>query len=416
MPATEIASAVEAGELSAAEIVEAHLTGMADAEKLNAIITPCADEALQQAKAGPTGPLAGVPLLVKDLFDTEGIRTTYGSTIHADHVPTETAASVAKLQDAGAILIAKTNLHEFAWGTTSQNPYYGYVESPVYPGRVAGGSSGGNAAALAVHVGTISVGTDTAGSVRIPAACCKTVGHKPSPGKVPMGGCLPLSTTFDVAGPMTRTVADCALVYSVLTGEPVPQPQLEGLTVGVLPRAPRMSPHELGADTGADSEDDSLAQVRGQLESLGARLVQVELPEPDTDLVPIFLAEAAESHRATFPSRRAEYGPDLQAKLDAAGEVPASDVAAAQRALPEWRERAASEPAVDLVVTPTLGGPVPELEVWEPDVRIPMITYTRAFSFLGWPAIAIGGLQFAGRDDQVVLGAAVAWEQAFGPP
>lgn len=388
---------------------------MAEAEQLRAIITPSPDEALKQAKAGPSGPLAGVPLLAKDLFDTAGIRTTYGSSVYADHVPTETAASLRRLLEAGAVLIAKTNLHEFAWGTTSQNPHFGYVESPVYPGRVAGGSSGGNSAALAVGVGTISLGTDTAGSVRIPPACCNTVGHRPSPGKIPLHGCLPLSPTFDVPGPMTRTVADCALMYSVLTGEPNPQPRLEGLTVGVLPRAPRMSPHEPGVDSGADN-GHGIAQACTRLESLGARLVEVELPEPATDLVPIFLAEAAESHRQTFPSRREDYGPDTQLKFEAAGKVPPGDVAAARHALPEWRERTAENPAVDLVVTPTLGGPVPELTVWEPDVRIQMITYTRAFSFLGWPATAIGNLQLAGRDDQLVLGAALAWEQAFGPP
>ena len=226
LSASEIARAVNHRELDPVEVVEVHAAALAELDELNALITSCADEALARARRGVTGPLAGVPILVKDLFDTAGVRTTYGSKIYADHVPSRTAAAVDLLERAGALVIGKANLHEFAWGTTSQNPHWGYVGNPVRPGHVAGGSSGGNAAALAAGVGTIGLGTDTAGSIRIPSAACGTVGFKPPHGIVPMDGCLPLSQSFDVAGPMARSVADCALAYSVLGGQPCPAPAL----------------------------------------------------------------------------------------------------------------------------------------------------------------------------------------------
>jgi Asp-tRNA(Asn)/Glu-tRNA(Gln) amidotransferase A subunit family amidase len=147
---------------------------------------------------------------------------------------------------------------------------------------------------------------------------------------------------------------------------------------------------------------------------LGARLTDGRLERPAVDLVPLFLGEAARAHSATFPARRAEYGPDLQLKLDAACAVPAAEVAAAQDELPRWRSRAIAAAGPDLYVSPTLAGPVPSLDVWEPDVRVALVGYTRIFSFLGWPAISIGDMQLAGPDVGVVLGAALAWEAAYG--
>jgi len=163
LSASEISQAVTARELSAREVVEAHLEGADEIAPLHALITSCPEQALARTTEGVTGPLAGVPLLVKDLFDTALIRTTYGSTIYRNHTPDRTAAAVALLEEAGAVVIGKANLHEFAWGTTSQNPHWGFVQNPVRPGHVAGGSSGGNAAALAAFVSTIGLGTDTAG-------------------------------------------------------------------------------------------------------------------------------------------------------------------------------------------------------------------------------------------------------------
>ena len=412
LSAGEVARAVAARELDAVAVVEAHARALDGLAALNAIITACPEQAVERARAGVAGPLAGVPVIVKDLFDIAGVRSTYGSRIFAD-VPDRTARAVALLEEAGAVVIAKANLHEFAWGTTSQNPHWGAVGNPVRPGRVAGGSSGGNAAALAAGVGLLGLGTDTAGSVRIPSACCATVGFKPSHGVVPMDGCRELSPTFDVAGPMARTVADCALAYAVLSGEPVPEARLDGLLVGVIDRPPQMSAHDPGGAPSTGSGQD-VADRLALLEALGASLVEARLEPPRADLLPIMLAEAAAGHRDTFPSRREEYGADTQMKWDAALAVPQDAVAAAYQELPRWRERTRAAARPDLYVSPTLAGDVPAIDVWEPDVRVAMVGHTRIFSFLGWPAIAIGGMQLAGRYAATVLGAALAWEAAYG--
>jgi aspartyl-tRNA(Asn)/glutamyl-tRNA(Gln) amidotransferase subunit A len=413
LSAAEIASAVGSGELDPAELIEAHLRGIDELRSVNAVVTSCDEQALKRARGSLGKPLTAVPLLVKDLLDTADVRTTYGSRIYENHVPTRTAWAVERLERAGAIVIGKANLHEFAWGTTSQNPHFGYVGNPVFPGHVSGGSSGGNAAALAANVSVLGLGTDTAGSVRIPSACCGTVGLKPPHGAVPTVGCMPLSPTLDTVGPMARTVGDCALAYSVLSGMGTPQPRIEGLVVGALDRRPTISTLEPGSVPLDGSS--GLEEILRTLERLGARLQPAEIPEPEVDLVPIMLSEAAAAHRETFPTRRDEYGPDTQVKWDAANEVRPGDVAAARRELPRWRERVNSSSTVDLYVSETLAGPIPEITVWEPDVRLAMIGNTRTFSLLGWPAIAVGNVQFAGPDPAIVLAAGLAWEEALAP-
>jgi aspartyl-tRNA(Asn)/glutamyl-tRNA(Gln) amidotransferase subunit A len=413
LSAAEIAPAVRSGELDPVELIEAHLQGIEELRAINAVVTTCDEQAVARARGSLGTPLTGVPLLVKDLLDTTGVRTTYGSRIYENHIPRRTAWAVERLERAGAIVIGKANLHEFAWGTTSQNPHFGYVGNPVFPGYVAGGSSGGNAAALAANVSVLGLGTDTAGSVRIPSACCGTVGLKPPHGAVPTAGCMPLSPTLDTVGPMTRTVADCALAYSVLTGIDIPQPRIDGLVIGAFDRRPTISTLEPGsAPVGAGS---GLEEIVRTLERLGAHVQPAEIPDPEVDLVPIMLSEAAAAHRETFPARRDQYGPDTQVKWDAANAVPAGDVAAARRELLQWRERVNSSSTVDLYVSETLAGPIPEITVWEPDVRLAMIGNTRTFSLLGWPAIAVGNLQFAGPDPATVLAAALAWEAALAP-
>jgi Asp-tRNA(Asn)/Glu-tRNA(Gln) amidotransferase A subunit family amidase len=230
---------------------------------------------------------------------------------------------------------------------------------------------------------------------------------------VPLEGCLPLSPSFDVAGPMARSVADCALAYSVLGATPVPESSIEGLSVGVLERPPGMSPFDPGGSPdGVDAPDISGALT--QLESLGARLEPATIEQPQAELLPVFLSEAASAHRTTFPSRREDYGPDTQMKFATANAVAAEDVQRARHELVRWRAASRDAPGPDLYVSPTLAGPIPPIDVWEPDVRVAMIGHTRPFSFLGWPAIAIGELQFAARSSSTVLAAALAWEDAFG--
>src|SRR5207237_2219002 len=206
--------------------------GVAVTDRWNAVITEV------EPREPLPGPLHGKRLLVKDLIETAGLRTTYGSKIYADHVPTRTAPAVERLVAAGAVVTGKANLHEFAWGVTSQNPWYGTVQNPRHPGKTTGGSSGGNAAALAAGLCDIGIGTDTGCSIRLPSSCGGTVGLKPQWGRIPLDGVYPLCPTFDTAGPMANTVEDVAAMWSVLTGEPVPEPRLEGLTVGLLTKPP----------------------------------------------------------------------------------------------------------------------------------------------------------------------------------
>jgi aspartyl-tRNA(Asn)/glutamyl-tRNA(Gln) amidotransferase subunit A len=402
--ATETARAVAAGELHPRETVEQALAAIAARSELNAVLTVCGEQALARAEAGVSGRLAGVPLLVKDLIDTAGVRTTYASRIYADHVPTRSAPAVTALEAEGAIVVGKTNADEFAWGVTGQNAHWGDVQNPRLPGRIAGGSSAGSAAALAAGLVPLALGTDTGGSVRMPAACCGVVGFKPRLGPVPPAGVYPLCASFDTVGPMARSVADCALAH----GLAAPRPRLAGLRVGVLAGPPRLRP---AADV--DSRDERAAVLLAALEELGAHAHEVELPVPAADPWPLFYFEAGASHRATFPARRDDYGPAIRAKLDDAQRVDPVAVDAARTALVAWRERAATDPAVDLVVSPTLGlDEIPPLDVEELATRLRMSAYTRAFSFLGWPAIAIGEVQLAGRDEATVLAAALAWERA----
>jgi Asp-tRNA(Asn)/Glu-tRNA(Gln) amidotransferase A subunit family amidase len=288
--------------------------------------------------------------------------------------------------------VGKTNMHEFAWGVTSQNLHWGTVANPRLPGRVAGGSSGGTAAALADYQATIGLGTDTGGSIRIPSACCGVAGFKPAFGSIPVRGVFPLAPSFDTVGPMARTVADVALVELVLTGRPIPTPRLAGLRVGVL--------ETTGATTG----------VEATLQELGARLEPAELPDLDPDLMAAFAAECAVTHLAWFPSRRDDYGPDLQVKLAAAQDITAVQWQRGLAAVRVLRSQARAELDFDILLSPVMAIEPPPDDCWELDVRAAMTRWTRPFNFLGWPAIAVGRIQIAGRDREVVLGAALALE------
>jgi Asp-tRNA(Asn)/Glu-tRNA(Gln) amidotransferase A subunit family amidase len=221
------------------------------------------------------GPLYGKRLIVKDLIDTAGIRTTYGSKIYSEHVPTRTAPAVERLVAAGAVVVGKANLHEFAWGVTSQNPWYGTVENPRHPGKTTGGSSGGNAAALAAGLCDLGLGTDTGGSIRLPSACCDLVGLKPSLGRTPTEGVFPLCPSFDTLGPMARTVEEVALAWSVLAAAPVPEPRLAGLTLGLLTTPPSVGGPALPENRAAE-------QYVERLEQLGARVVAATIPSRPT--------------------------------------------------------------------------------------------------------------------------------------
>jgi aspartyl-tRNA(Asn)/glutamyl-tRNA(Gln) amidotransferase subunit A len=354
--------------------------------------------------AGPkAGPLTGKTLLVKDLIDTAGVVTTYGSKLYADHVPDRTAPVVQRLVAAGAVVVGKANLHEFAWGVTSQNPWYGTVKNPLHPGRTTGGSSGGNAAALAAGLCDLGLGTDTGCSVRLPSACCGTVGLKPRWGGLSLEGVFPLCPTFDTVGPMGRTVDDVVLMWSVLMRKPAPEPRLAGLTIGVLTRPPSLG-------DGRRPQHNAAAEVYVErLEQLGARCVSAEMPDPEANTWPVFFHEARNSHSATFPSRADEYGDNVRSKLELAQSVDCDDVDAGYRAIAAWRRY---EPEVDLFVTPVVGGELPVEDCDELDVRIALTAFARPINLIGWAGLAIGDLQFVAPHDETVLAAGLAWERS----
>jgi aspartyl-tRNA(Asn)/glutamyl-tRNA(Gln) amidotransferase subunit A len=365
-------------------------------DRWNAFITR-----VEPAEPRP-GLLSGRTLGVKDLFDTAGIRTTYGSWVYRDHVPARTAVAVQRLLDAGAVLVGKTHLPEFAWSVLGSSQWYGTCGNPAHPGRTTGGSSSGSAAALAAGLCELALGTDTGCSVRLPSAACETVGLKSQWGLIPTEGVFPLCPTLDTVGPMARSVVDVALMWSVLTGRPAPEPRLDGLTIGLLRQPP-------GIGDGRAVERSDLAEAWvADLEREGASVVEARIPEPSTNTWPQFQHEAAQSHAATFPRRADEYGDVMRKKLDAAQRVRPDDVAAAYQAIEEWRRY---EPEVDLYISPCYAVELPPEEADELEVRLPLTSSLRWVNLTGWAALAIGNLQLIAPTDEVVLAAGLAWER-----
>jgi aspartyl-tRNA(Asn)/glutamyl-tRNA(Gln) amidotransferase subunit A len=348
------------------------------------------------------GPLSGRTLAVKDLFDTAGIRTTYGSRIYGEHVPERNAVAVQHLLDAGASLVGKTHLPEFAWSVLGQSPWYGTCHNPAHPGKTTGGSSSGSAAALAAGLCDLALGSDTGCSIRLPSAACETVGLKSQWGLIPLDGAFPLCPTLDTVGPMARSVEDVALMWSVLAGRAVPEPRLSGCTIGLLRSAP-------GVGGSYVLEPSDLAeQWVAELERHGARVVERTIPEPAANTWPLFDHEAAESHRSTFPSRATEYGDVIRSKLEGAQRVDPEELERAYTSVREWRR---FEPDVDLYVSPCVTIDLPPEDVPERDVRFAISAYLRWVNMIGWAGLAIGNMQLIAPRDEVVLAAGLAWER-----
>ena len=348
------------------------------------------------------GPLSGRLLAVKDLFDTAGLRTTYGSRLYDEHVPERNAVAVQRLLDAGAVLVGKTHLPEFAWSVLGQSPWYGTCHNPTRPGRTTGGSSSGSAAALAAGLCDLALGSDTGCSIRLPSAACDTVGLKSQWGLIPMGGAYPLCPTLDTAGPMARSVEDVALMWTVLAERPMPEPHLEGVTVGLLRQPP-------GIGDGRPTETSDAAEAWvDDLERLGARVVEARMPEPSANTWPQFQHEALQSHTATFPSRSDEYSDVMRKKLEAAHRAKPDEVAAAYSAIDEWR---GFEPEVDLYVSPCYAIELPPEDADELEIRLPLTSFLRWVNLTGWAALAIGNMQLIAPQDEVVLAAGLAWER-----
>ena len=376
----------------------------ADNPRLNAFILVMADEARRQAReldaelaAGrDRGPLHGVPISVKDLLDVRGTPTTAASKVRAGHMADRDATAIAHLRQAGAVIVGKTNLHEFAFGTTNEDSAYGPARNPHDPTRSPGGSSGGSAASVAAGMALATIGTDTGGSIRIPAAACGIVGLKPSLGDVSTAGVVRLSHTFDHVGPLAQTVADASLVYHALLGDhaaamPAPRP-LTGLRLAVL--------RKYFCDLLDDEVRARFEEAIGRLRAAGAHVDDVEILRAD-EIAPVYLhiqlADASEYHAATLESTPELYTRPVRLRLELGRYVLAEDYVRAMHG----RERLqrltdAALAQHDALLLPTLPIPAPPIGATTIDVagkaepvRNLMLRLTQLFNVTGHPAIAM---------------------------
>ena len=381
--------------------------------ELNAFITIAAERALEDARRAQReisrgknrGPLHGIPLPIKDNIETQGIRTTAGSKILSHFIPDRDADVVSALRQAGAVIIGKTNLHEFAYGITNENPHYGAARNPWDTTRVSGGSSGGSAVAVASGLGFGSVGTDTGGSIRIPAALCGIVGLKPTFGRVSTRGVVPLSVSLDHVGPLARSVDDVSLLLATISSKEHPFRAAAASEPKGKSRRARFTlgwPRNFFFDR---VDDEILAAIEAAvklLEKRGAIVRQISLSHiaDSADAgTNIALAEALNFHQSSgfYPARANEYGPDVRARLEQGAKISAADYL---HALGE-RPRIAAEfdaalAEVDAIVAPS--APIPAPRVGETVVRIrgeeetvrsALVRVSRPANFTGHPALSI---------------------------
>jgi Asp-tRNA(Asn)/Glu-tRNA(Gln) amidotransferase A subunit family amidase len=323
--------------------------------------------------------------------------------VFAEHVPSKSAPAVRRLETAGWANAGKANLHEFAYGVTSQNLHYGVVPNPSFPGRTAGGSSGGSAAALALELVDGALGTDTGGSIRIPAACCGVVGFKPTFGLVPIEGVFPLAPSFDHAGPMARTVQVCIeLMGALVPGFDVaPTGQLRVAVAWTDRCSPLVRERVLGAAAVFGAEP-------------------IDFPTAE-DVAPAFMREVADVHRELYAESAELYGDNIRGKVERCLAITDGEYEAALAARASLAERAdAALDGYDLLLTPTLAAVPPPADVVETEIRGEMTRFTFPFNALGWPALAVpagladdrlpASVQLVGRsgEDALVLAAGFA--------
>ena len=431
MTIEQAAAKLRAGQVSSVELTRAALAEIeVQQPKFNAYVTVTADLALEQAARADAelasgldrGPLHGIPYALKDVFQTKGIRTTVGSKIFADHIPDSDSAVYELLRNAGAVLAGKAGMQEFAYGVTCDNPHFGSIRNPHDPSRIPGGSSGGSGVTVAAGAVFFAMGSDTGGSIRIPAAYCGCVGLKPTSGRVSRRGVLPLDFSLDHMGPLTRSAKDAGLVLNALAGaDPLDdtsslQPvedygagsgRLAGVRVGV--------PLNFYTERLDPVVESAYRSALAAAESAGAVLVPMTVPDPlevNTISRVILLAEASAA-LAPYLHRRDEFGADVMALLDQGRFISATDYINAQRLRRVYqREWSKIWTGIDCLFTPTapiLAPPIGVLQIEVAgameDVRLASTRFVRAINVLGLPAVSIPlpakglpiGLQIVGK-------------------
>ncbi len=450
--AGQLAPLIQNREVSPVEVIDAHLERIGATEGvLNSFITLLAEEAKASARRAEAeilrgnyrGPLHGIPVGLKDLYNTAGVRTTSGSRIFDNYLPDRDCTVAARFHQAGAILLGKLNMHPFAYGPTGENADYGHMHNPWNPEMITGGSSGGSGSAPAAGQCTIAMGSDTGGSVRIPAALCGIVGLKPTYGLVSRSGLTPLSWSMDHPGPMVRTVEDAALVMNTVAGYDPEDPgsarvevpdytaaltgDIEGLRIGV-PREYFTAPLDPGVG-------QAVREAVGLLEELGATVSEVDFPMFEYAQAvsgTVLMSEASACHRDLLKRDADKIYPPVRLRLEAGLFVSAADYLKAQQGRSEFNRavRRLFE-TVDLLAGPTEPVTAPQIlaqEVQAGEVSIgttaALTQYTRPYNITGSPAISVPcgfsqdglpiGLQLAGRafDEATVLRTAHAYEQA----
>jgi aspartyl-tRNA(Asn)/glutamyl-tRNA(Gln) amidotransferase subunit A len=437
-------------EISPVELVDAALARIERWNpNLHAFLTVLTDQARAKAQRAEReirqgnirSPLHGIPISLKDNFWTRGIRTTAGSKILADFIPPSDSEVARSLSRAGAILLGKTNLHEFAYGITGENPHYGSSRNPWAPDRISGGSSGGSAVAVATGMGFGSMGTDTGGSIRIPAALCGIVGLKPTFGLVSVEGVVPLGRSFDHVGPLARNVTDACLLLEAIAGKyprGETRPRCRALGKG---RKFRLGwPKDFFFERVDTEIERAVRAAARKFEELGVGIEPVSMPhladsvERATNLV---VAEASYYHQSQgyYPSRSQDYGDDVRGHLEWGRKVSAVDyLGAIESRRKVEQDFAAAFNRVDAILTPT--SPIPAPRIGENQVRRPgerettvraeLLRMTRPANLTGLPAISVPGgftsddlpigLHLVGKrwGEARLLAMALAYEEAAG--
>jgi aspartyl-tRNA(Asn)/glutamyl-tRNA(Gln) amidotransferase subunit A len=446
----DVAERIRAREVSPVEVTDAVLARIETLQpRLNAFVTRTGEQALALAREAEDeiahgryrGTLHGVPVAIKDLFETKGVRTTAGSKLRAHTVPDRDATVVRKLKEAGAISVGKLGMHEWAFGVTSDNMHFGPIRNPWDPERVPGGSSGGSGAAVTAGMAYAALGSDTGGSIRIPAALCGCVGFMPTYGRASLFGAIPLSWSLDHPGPLARTVRDAAVVMQAISGydpldpttedRPVPA-MLDGIERG--PRGLRVGvPKQYFWDNLEPEVEALVRKAISDLAGAGAEVRELEWPRASQYLQPtiaIMFADAAAYHAPTFPSRRDDYSPQVAALLDTGLAFTAVQYAAAAQFMREERGGGADSvlDGLDVLAVPTTPVVAPTIEsVREADPAVRIASLTGVFDLSGQPVVAVpcgltsanlpASISFVARrwDEPSALRAARAYELVRGP-